>query len=439
MRSWPVLLLAFVSLIALVALTGFGAARQANQIYVQTAALYERQRQTERTLSEVRAELHQSGVFVRDYLLDPSHLSAGYYRNELLAVRSSMAAHLTQLGELVGAAHLDRLRQGLNAYWDTLEPLFTWTPQQKAALSYSFLRRQVLPKRDAAAAMTREIRDLTETEARQRREAMDQRQREFRRGLTQMVVASLCLALFIAVVSGLYIARLERRAEEQHHRTEQAERELRKLSQQLVRAQEDERRFLSRELHDEVGQKLTALRIELAGLDQLCGDREFEARLQDTKQLAEQTLRAVRDLALGLRPSMLDDLGLGPALEWQARDFSRRSNVPVTVEIDGDLNALPDRHRTCVFRVVQEALTNCVRHAGASAIRVSVQGDKDAVSVMVQDDGIGMADDSRGRGLGLIGIEERARELGGDLAITSQPNKGTTLTLRLPLHSEAAS
>ena len=436
MRSWPVLLLAFLSLIALVALTGFGAARQANQIYIQTASLYERQRQTERTLSEMRTELHQSGVYVRDYLLDPSHLSADYYRSELLAVRSSMAAHLAQLRELVAAAHLERLHTGLNAYWDTLEPLFAWTPQQKAALSYPFLRRQVLPKRDAVAAMTREIRDLTDNEARQQREAMDQRQREFRRGLTRMVVASLCLALLIAVVSGLYITRLERRAEEQHRRTEQAERELRKLSQQLVQAQEDERRFLSRELHDEVGQKLTALRIELAGLAQLREDREFEARLQDTKLLAEQTLRAIRDLALGLRPSMLDDLGLGPALEWQARDFSRRSNVPVTVDIDGDLNALPDRHRTCVFRVVQEALTNCARHARPSAIRVSVHGGREAVSVIVQDDGVGMPDDSRGRGLGLIGIEERARELGGELAIASQPNQGTTLSLRLPLVSE---
>jgi signal transduction histidine kinase len=139
---------------------------------------------------------------------------------------------------------------------------------------------------------------------------------------------------------------------------------------------------------------------------------------------------------MGLRPSMLDDIGLGPALQWQAREFSRRSGVPAVVQLDGVLAGLPDEHRTCVYRIVQEALTNCVRHAEAKGIRVSVHGGSDMVNVTIQDDGVGFNPDHALReGLGLVGIGERVRQLGGTLAITSQAKKGTILKVELPLHS----
>ena len=121
--------------------------------------------------------------------------------------------------------------------------------------------------------------------------------------------------------------------------------------------------------------------------------------------------RTVRDLALGLRPSMLDDFGLQPALEWHVRDFTRRYGVDVELTIDGDFDALPDRYRTCVYRAVQEALTNCVRHAEARTIKVNVAGYDDRLDVSVTDDGIGLDPARRRDGLGLRGIEERVKEL----------------------------
>jgi signal transduction histidine kinase len=177
--------------------------------------------------------------------------------------------------------------------------------------------------------------------------------------------------------------------------------------------------------------------MELANIEGARGDSpvRFAERLQDAKNLAEETLRAVRDLAMGLRPSMLDDLGLGPALEWQAREFSRRMGVPVDLRIDGSIEHLQDEHRTCVFRIVQESLNNCAKHAHPKNIRILVHGSSDRVNLTVQDDGVGFDREAGGgTGLGLISIEERVRELDGTVTLTSQPpNRGTLLRVEIPL------
>jgi signal transduction histidine kinase len=140
----------------------------------------------------------------------------------------------------------------------------------------------------------------------------------------------------------------------------------------------------------------------------------------------------VRDLALGLRPSMLDDLGLQPALEWHVRDFIQRYDVNVELSVSGDLDVLPDRHRTCIYRAVQEALTNCVRHAQAQVIHVVVARRGERVGVSIRDDGAGF-DTGRREGLGLRGIEERVRELDGVMSLSSAPGDGTTVSIDLPL------
>ena len=127
------------------------------------------------------------------------------------------------------------------------------------------------------------------------------------------------------------------RSQQERQRAEAAENELRRLSRQLVQAQEAERKSISRELHDEVGQMLTALRMELRSLQELRTRRrrEFNEHVDGAKLLAEQSLRALKDMAMGLRPSMLDDLGLGSAVQWQARQFSKHTGIPVNVDIDG--------------------------------------------------------------------------------------------------------
>jgi signal transduction histidine kinase len=155
----------------------------------------------------------------------------------------------------------------------------------------------------------------------------------------------------------------------------------------------------------------------------------------ECRQLVDSMVHTVRDLALGLRPSMLDDLGLQPALEWQARDFTRRSRVPVNLTITGALDDLTDQHRTCVYRIVQEALTNCVRHAKATEIAVTVHAAGGALDVTVRDNGVGIDPARRGGGFGLRGIEERVRELGGTITVTSAPDGGAVLAVRLPVQT----
>jgi signal transduction histidine kinase len=154
--------------------------------------------------------------------------------------------------------------------------------------------------------------------------------------------------------------------------------------------------------------------------------------MEEVKRLNADAMRAIRDLAMGLRPSMLDDIGIEAALQWQGREFSRHTGVPATVRVDGSLDYLSDSQRTCIYRVVQEALTNCARHAKAKHVLVSLHADENGVVVIVQDDGIGFNTTAARGGLGLLGLQERVQELDGRVVLTSQRNKGTTIRVELP-------
>ena len=148
--------------------------------------------------------------------------------------------------------------------------------------------------------------------------------------------------------------------------------------------------------------------------------------------MAEQTVNEVRDLALLLRPSMLDDFGLVPALNWHAREMTKRTGIDVVVSADEDCGDLPEEHKTCIYRLVQEALNNSAHHANARTVEVTVRRESERVLFTVRDDGAGF-DTRFVRGLGLLGMEERVRRLGGRLRIESQPGRGTLVSAELPL------
>ena len=177
---------------------------------------------------------------------------------------------------------------------------------------------------------------LAETNLERQRHEIDSRQAALAGFIKRMLAITVLLGLGIAGITVLRMSMLEKKSLEERQRTEAAEQELRRLSRQLVQAQEEERKSISRELHDEVGQMLTALRMELRSMQDLrtAPEREFNEHVGGAKFLAEQSLRALRDMAMGLRPSMLDDLGLGSAIQWQARQFSKRTGIPVNVRID---------------------------------------------------------------------------------------------------------
>jgi signal transduction histidine kinase len=207
---------------------------------------------------------------------------------------------------------------------------------------------------------------------------------------------------------------------------------LQELSARLERAQENERRTLARELHDEVGQSLSAILMETENAECAGNVDEMRAHLAAVKKLAGKTVNEVRDLALLLRPSMLDDFGLAPALNWHAREMSKRTGLNVVVSADDDIDDLPDEHKTCIYRAVQEAVNNSARHANARTVEVAVKREGGRVRFQVRDDGIGF-DTRFVRGLGLLGMEERVRRLGGDLRLESQLGRGTLIAAELPL------
>jgi signal transduction histidine kinase len=146
----------------------------------------------------------------------------------------------------------------------------------------------------------------------------------------------------------------------------------------------------------------------------------------------------LRDLAMGLRPSMLDDIGLREALEWQARKISRSASIPVSMDFSGEAVDLPELQRTCIYRAVQEALTNAVRHAKARSIRVKLDAKPGQLVATVEDDGVGFENVEGSRpGIGLLGIQERVAELGGSVKIVTSAGRGTKLILQIPIPREA--
>ncbi len=209
---------------------------------------------------------------------------------------------------------------------------------------------------------------------------------------------------------------MERRLDE----NARARADLQELSARLLRAQENERRTLARELHDEVGQSLSAILMEAESAACAEDPGEIRDHLAAIRTLAEKTVNEVRDLALLLRPSMLDDFGLVPALNWHAREMTKRTGLNVVVEADDAADDLPDEHKTCIYRLVQEAVNNAARHANARTVEVVVRREDRRVLLTVRDDGAGF-DTRFVRGLGLLGMEERVRRLGGSFRIDSQP------------------
>jgi signal transduction histidine kinase len=252
-------------------------------------------------------------------------------------------------------------------------------------------------------------------------------------GLLAMIALTLLGGTALAVYTSYLIIRLQREARTRLAETAEARAGLRDLSAKLVRAQEDERRALSRELHDEAGQAFSAIMLEAENLLDMTQDSSFVPRLKSIRDIAERGVTETRNMALLLRPSMLDDFGLVPALNWQAKDTAKRTGLKVQVtaqEMDDD--DLPEEHKTCIYRVVQEALNNVTRHAQASAVHISLERRLSGLLLRIKDDGTGF-DAQRVRGLGLLGMEERTRHLGGSFAIDSQPGRGTTVTVQLPL------
>lgn len=212
---------------------------------------------------------------------------------------------------------------------------------------------------------------------------------------------------------------------------------------QIIKAQEQERKRIARELHDETSQVLTSLLISLALLEESIGPSEARERIAETRALAHQTLRAIRNLSIDLRPSALDDLGLLPALRWYIKEYQKKCAIEVEFQASGLKERLPAEMETALYRIVQESLTNTARHANAHKVTITLKEDGEAVHATIIDDGHGFDYETlvktggQERSIGLAGMQERAVLLDGILTIHSTPGRGTRVEAHIPLPSSA--
>jgi signal transduction histidine kinase len=389
---------------------------------VDAVRLLDRMRADNQILRDASVERSRRLASIRTYILlcnrsrDHSaelHAALARALDNLAGYRSSTLDETTQLNEL---------RKLLELHWQAMEQAEP-SPVQATTVLEINTRVENVDSRQLAA---------TGNEIRSQFENMGHR-------LSLVLVIALCAALLFAAGCFAYILRIERQDRRRYEEVLRNRGQLEQLSAKLVAAQETERRAISRELHDEVGQTLGAVLVDAANLANRipAEDTVSHRYLDNIRSLADASVNSIRNIALLLRPSMLDDLGLIPALEWQAREVSRRSGIKVKVSAENVSDALPDPIRTCIYRIAQEALHNMSRHSKAANAVVGVRQTDGALELTVDDDGSGF-DPALTRGLGLLGMEERVKQLGGRLEIRSQPGKGTRLSVALPLLNDAS-
>ena len=396
----------------------------------------------EHTLEQVRTSVYESGDIMSDYTVIESDPHAQErLRTKFQSIQNETTASLQACIQSLPRdkrESFQHLAEELERYWSRVDPIFTLRATEKKGLGNSALRSDVLSKYAEVLAITKEVSAVNDDELKETDRRIAETFAQFRRRLLVFAMIGFSFGLILATTTIVYAGRLEKSVQEKYYESLQAQRELKELSKRLVEAEERERRAISRELHDEVGQSLSALLIDVENLTEMSSeDAVFRQGLQKIKTLAENCVNEVRNMALLLRPSMLDDLGLVAALDWQAREVSKRTGMFVDTIDENVSNNLPEEHKTCVYRIVQEALNNCSKHAYAKNVRIVVRQEPNHLRVSIEDDGKGF-DASRVRGLGLVGMNERVSHLGGVLKVESDPARGTRLRVDLPLPNVSA-
>ncbi|MBZ5608682.1 MAG: MCP four helix bundle domain-containing protein [Acidobacteriia bacterium] len=436
MRQRPglILVLGFGGLLLLMAVAEIASLLLLNTLRQSDAQLQARFLVRNRTLEQIRSNIYLSGTYVRDSLLAPEPSGAKAQLASVEGLRRDTEAAIDSYARSIDsqeAAPFRALRAEIDAYWKVLDRTFAWSAEERNKYRYAFLYQELMPRRTTMLQIADRIEALNEESLKRGDERLGAVFERLQLGLVAMITITLLGGAALAGLTIFHILRLEGEARRRLEESVQAQASLQELSAKLVRAQEEERRRVSRELHDEVGQAFSAVLMESENLLDLEPAREVRPHLEAIRGLAEKGMNEIRNMALLLRPSMLDDFGLVPALDWQARETAKRTGM--RVEVSSEVaDELPEEHKTCIYRVVQEALNNCARHAQATTVQVAVQSQTGQILLSVQDDGSGF-DQARIRGLGLLGMEERVRHLGGTFEIDSRPGRGTLLQVKLPL------
>lgn len=436
-RIRAALLAGFAVVFALWLLWGYQLVRNLQQIERNVADVHDSYVRGEQTLSKIRTNVLLGSIYLRDALIDGTVTGGDAYRDELIRMRTEaeqlLAAYVRDVSSEDERVHWTRLQSELADYWASRDIAFSDRALTSAGAA-ALLRSRVVPKRETVLQILDQLAALQAAANQRHQVEIDFLYRQVRGRLLSMGAGTLIVALLVAVMASRHVNRLQGEIERQR-RSEQHNREdLERLSARLVDVQEQERRTLARELHDEVGQALTAVKMDIGIAlrgEQL--ENRTRSALEEARELSDHTLRSVRDMSQLLHPSALDDFGLPATLTAYLKNFSHRTAIRAQLAETMDTRLAP-AIELCVYRIVQEALNNIAQHSGATGCTVSLITRAGMLRLTVEDNGRGPGGDRLARGgLGLIGMRERAQALGGTFTITERESGGTVLAVILPL------
>jgi len=442
------LLLGFGLTLGLWLWAGYDLTRRMAAVEQQASAINVRYMRAQELLSTVRPQVLLVSVNVRNALLDRGLERIDAYERRIARTLRGIDRTLERyVPVLDGAAERDRvqrLREEIHAFGQAILEVMSSTSGRRPAETRDLLA-SVAPRRDVIIRITEEVQALNRTAFVQQQADLAGAYRTTQRGIWRRLGLSVLASLVIAVFATLHVGRLETRLRRQREKEAQNARDLQHLSARLIHAQEEERRTIARELHDEVGQVLTTIKVELSlAQNKLATAGGPQHLLRDAQSIADGALHTVRDLSHLLHPAMLDDLGLAAALAWYVPPIGKRHGVAVQLRQEQMTGRLRPEIELAAFRIVQEALTNVVKHAQAKTCTVHLRRTPTALRITVEDDGIGfdpaaVQTPGAGRGLGLLGLRERSWQLLGTIAVDSAPGRGTTVDVSLPIDSELSS
>jgi signal transduction histidine kinase len=431
------LLAGFGGLLVLILVVGADALLVFREVRTSDAQVRDVYLRRTHALDQVRAGIYQSAIVMRDYLLAFDTDVAKAQAEKWTSIRQNTDAALKECSSVLDAAEAGPFRDlqaEVQVYWTLLSSFSAM--QESDRRSTGDFSSELVSRRNAMLALIDRIDQIGTRQLIVGDAKLNATFDTLRLRLIVILLTTLGVGILLAAFTVRRTLTLESELKKRYDEGVRAQQELKELSARLVSAQEEERRAISRELHDEVGQSLSALLMEAgnaaASMPQASAD--VRRHVESIKKLAEASVNVIRNMTLLLRPSMLDDFGLVPALEWQAREVSKRTGLRVHVSAEEGAAELSDEFKTCIYRVVQEALHNCARHSRARNVKVVVKQEPSRIILSVEDDGHGF-DAHRVRGLGLVGMEERVNHLGGAFEIESHPGAGTRVAVELPLAS----
>jgi signal transduction histidine kinase len=427
--------------LAIWSFTGYRFAQHVAEVRSEAAAIDERYVRAQELLTEVRTQVLLGSIHLRDALIDRNPARRDDYRGLIQDAFRKADASLREYEPVLDSPgefqEVSRLRDEITAFRDMLLGIMA-DESNWPADALPLLRGRVAPAREIVLDVGNQVQRLNRTAYVRQQAAVADLFAAAESQVWRQLGVALAISVGIGLLAFWRVGRLEVWLQDERAKDLELTRNLQSVSARLLHAQEEERRTVARELHDQLGQELTGLRLNLNSLKARSVDRvDLHEQIDTLDAIAQQLDRDVDFLVWELRPTALDDFGLQAALVRHAHNWSKLSGVTAEIHSTGlDGERLPADVETVLFRVAQEALNNIARHARASRVDVVLERRANQVALIVEDDGIGFdpSDEAAlAERMGLSGMRERANLIGAAIHVESAPGKGTTIFVRAPL------